>query len=77
LLLDDNEQTDEALKHIQTVLNINEQIEISIDCVAVEVKEEDDVADVEEMGARRPPGAPTIVSIVPLEHQNQQQQQAY
>tara|TARA_B110000285_G_C14595776_1_gene368410 strand:+ start:238 stop:468 length:231 start_codon:yes stop_codon:yes gene_type:complete len=73
LLLDDNEQTDEALKHIQTVLNINEQIEISIDCVTVEAKEADDVADAEEIGesnsSSKPPGAPTIVSIVPLEHQ--------
>jgi endonuclease V-like protein UPF0215 family len=70
LLLDDNEQTNEALKHIQTVLNINEQIEISIDCATVEAKEADDVADVEEIGESKPPGAPTIVSIVPLEHQH-------
>jgi len=75
LLLDDNQQTDEALKHIQTVLNINEHIEISIDCVTVEAKEADDVADVEEIGESKPPGyaccgsAPTIVSVVPLEHQ--------
>ena len=69
MLLDDNQQTEEALKHIQTVLNINEHIEISIDCVVVEAKEADDVANVEEVGERKPPGAPTIVSIVPLEHQ--------
>ena len=69
MLLDNNQQTDEALKHIHTVLNINEHIEISIDCGIAEAKDADDDAVVEEIGESKPPGAPTIVSIVPLEHQ--------
>lgn len=76
LLLDHNGQTEEALKHIYTVLSINEHIEISIDCETSMAKEPDESADSEELPEDRQPGAPTIVSIVPLAEQQDRAAQA-
>ena len=54
LFLDYNHHTDEALKHVYTVLKLNKTIEISIDNEKLEPGESDDSEDTEYEFAELP-----------------------
>jgi hypothetical protein len=68
ILLNNNQQTDEALKHIYTALHVNEDIEITIDLPASAVRESEESAESsldEDAVEELQPLSPTANPVVP------------